>query len=103
MYKPRFEQLQAVMESEIAAGLYHGAVVKVAQGKLRPAEFAALLDQGPLLPRGKSPLCAPADGLFLQQVLYPDEKPGGDPGAHRALQWGRTKPCLRGDNAGTDI
>jgi len=32
MYKPRFEQLQAVMEAEIAAGLYHGAVVKVAQG-----------------------------------------------------------------------
>jgi CubicO group peptidase (beta-lactamase class C family) len=31
MFKPRFEQLQAVMEAEIAAGLYHGAVVKVAQ------------------------------------------------------------------------
>ncbi len=32
MYQPRFTQLQKVIESEIARGLYHGAVVKVAQG-----------------------------------------------------------------------
>lgn len=54
--------------------LLTGAAVKVAQGKLRPADFTALLDQGPHLPRGKSPLCAPADGLYLQQVLYPDRR-----------------------------
>jgi tRNA pseudouridine38-40 synthase len=48
-----------------------GAAVKVAQGKLADADFTALLDQGPDLPHGKSSLCAPADGLYLQQVLYP--------------------------------
>jgi tRNA pseudouridine38-40 synthase len=53
------------------ARLLTGAAVKVAQGKLGPAAFTALLDQGPGLPHGKSPLCAPADGLYLQQVLYP--------------------------------
>ncbi len=51
--------------------LLTGAVVKVAQGKLALAGLTALLDQGPGLPRGKSPLCAPADGLYLQQVIYP--------------------------------
>ncbi len=49
-----------------------GAGVKVAQGKLPIADFAALFDQGPDLPHGKSPLCAPADGLYLREVLYPD-------------------------------
>ena len=51
--------------------LLTGAAVKVAQGKLQPADFCALLDQGPSLPHGKSPHCAPADGVYLQQVLYP--------------------------------
>lgn len=51
--------------------LLTGAVVKVAQGKLAPSALSALLDQGPGLPHGKSPHCAPADGLYLQQVLYP--------------------------------
>lgn len=51
--------------------LLAGAVVKVAQRKLHPADFTSLLDQGPQLPHGKSPLCAPADGLYLQHVLYP--------------------------------
>jgi len=51
--------------------LLTGAVVKVAQGKLTPAALSALLDQDPELPHGKSPHCAPADGLYLQQVIYP--------------------------------
>jgi CubicO group peptidase (beta-lactamase class C family) len=32
MYPPRLAQLQQVIHSEIASGLYHGAVVRVAQG-----------------------------------------------------------------------
>ena len=51
--------------------LLTGAVVKVAQGKLAPCALSALLDQAPGLPHGKSPHCAPADGLYLQQVIYP--------------------------------
>lgn len=51
--------------------LLTGAVVKTALGKLPPAALAALLDQDRDLPHGKSPHCAPADGLYLQQVLYP--------------------------------
>ncbi|MCX6874117.1 MAG: tRNA pseudouridine(38-40) synthase TruA [Verrucomicrobia bacterium] len=51
--------------------LLTGAAVKVAQGKLPLADLTALLDQGPELAHGKSPHCAPADGLYLQQVLYP--------------------------------
>lgn len=51
--------------------LMTGAAVHTAQGRLRMDELAALLDQPPGLPFGKSPLCAPADGLYLQQVLYP--------------------------------
>jgi hypothetical protein len=37
---------------------------------MRLDDFAKLLDQAPGLPFGKSPLCAPADGLFLQEVRY---------------------------------
>ncbi len=51
--------------------LLTGAAVRVAQGKLDPGTCSALLDQAPGLPHGKSPYCAPADGLYLQQVLYP--------------------------------
>lgn len=47
-----------------------GAAVHTAQGRMRMEDLAALLDQAPGLPLGKSPLCAPADGLYLQQVLY---------------------------------
>ncbi len=50
--------------------LLTGAAVHVAQGRLRIEDLAALLDQPPGLPLGKSPLCAPADGLYLQEVLY---------------------------------
>ncbi len=51
--------------------LLTGGAVHAAQGRIRLDDFAALLDQPLGLPHGKSPLCAPADGLFLQKVLYP--------------------------------
>jgi tRNA pseudouridine38-40 synthase len=51
--------------------LLTGGAVHVAQGRMRMDDFAALLDQPAGLPFGKSPLCAPADGLFLEKVLYP--------------------------------
>lgn len=47
-----------------------GAAVLASQGKLRLDDLALLLDQPAGLPHGKSPLCAPADGLFLQEVHY---------------------------------
>ena len=47
-----------------------GSAIKAAQGKLRHDDLAALLDQSQDLPFGKAPLCAPADGLYLQNVLY---------------------------------
>lgn len=50
--------------------LLTGAAVHAAQGRIRLDDLACLLDQPPGLPLGKSPICAPADGLFLQQVLY---------------------------------
>jgi tRNA pseudouridine38-40 synthase len=50
--------------------LLTGAAIHAAQGRLRMDDLATLLDQPPGLPRGKSPLCAPADGLYLQQVHY---------------------------------
>jgi tRNA pseudouridine38-40 synthase len=50
--------------------LLTGGAVHAAQGRIRLDDFAALLDQPPGLPFGKSPLCAPADGLFLQEVIY---------------------------------
>lgn len=52
--------------------LLTGAAVHAAQGRIRLEDLAALLDQPPGLPLGKSPNCAPADGLYLQQVLYPE-------------------------------
>ena len=50
--------------------LLTGGAVHAAQGRIRMDDFAALLDQPPGLPLGKSPLCAPADGLFLEKVIY---------------------------------
>jgi len=47
-----------------------GSAVKAAQGKLRLDDLANLLDQPPGLPQGKAPLCAPADGLYLENVRY---------------------------------
>ena len=51
--------------------LLTGGAVHAAQGRIRLDDFARLLNQPPGLPHGKSPLCAPADGLFLREVLYP--------------------------------
>lgn len=51
--------------------LLMGGAVHTAQGRIRLDDFAALLDQAPGLPLGKSPQCAPADGLYLQEVIYP--------------------------------
>jgi tRNA pseudouridine38-40 synthase len=50
--------------------LLTGAAMHTAQGRMRLEDFTAFLDQPPGLPFGKSSFCAPADGLFLQQVLY---------------------------------
>jgi tRNA pseudouridine38-40 synthase len=50
--------------------LLTGAAVRAAQGRLGLEALAAWLDQPPGLPLGKSSYCAPAAGLYLQQVLY---------------------------------
>lgn len=50
--------------------LLTGGAVQAAQGRVRLDDLQALLDQPPGLPLGKSPLCAPADGLYLQRVIY---------------------------------
>lgn len=52
------------------ARMLTGSAVKVAQGKLPLDDLANLLDQPPGLPQGKAPLCAPADGLYLENVCY---------------------------------
>ena len=51
--------------------LLTGAAVHTAHGRMSLDDLAALLDQAPGLPRGKAPNCAPAGGLYLQEVLYP--------------------------------
>jgi tRNA pseudouridine38-40 synthase len=50
-----------------------GGAMHVAQGRMRIDDLAAMLDQVDGLPYGKSPYCAPADGLYLEQVLYEKE------------------------------
>ena len=50
-----------------------GSAVKAAQGKLRLDDLANLLDQPLGLPQGKAPLCAPADGLYLENVRYEEK------------------------------
>jgi tRNA pseudouridine38-40 synthase len=50
--------------------LLTGGAVHAAQGRVRLDDLHALLDQAPGLALGKSPLCAPADGLYLERVLY---------------------------------
>lgn len=47
-----------------------GAAIHTAQGRMRMDDLAALLDQAPDLPLGKSPHCAPASGLYLEKVIY---------------------------------
>ncbi|MCP5534620.1 MAG: tRNA pseudouridine(38-40) synthase TruA [Akkermansiaceae bacterium] len=53
------------------ARLLTGAAVYAAQGRLRLDDLQSLLDQPPGLPHGRSPFCAPADGLVLAHVSYP--------------------------------
>ncbi|MFD0893544.1 tRNA pseudouridine(38-40) synthase TruA [Luteolibacter ambystomatis] len=50
--------------------LMTGAAVHAAQGRIRMDDLRKLLDQPAGLPHGKSPLCAPSDGLYLQEVRY---------------------------------
>lgn len=57
--------------------LLTGGALHVAQGRMRLDDFARILDQPAGLPFGKSPLCAPPDGLFLKEVLYGGLKPAG--------------------------
>lgn len=52
------------------ARMLTGSTIKVAQGRLRLDDFAGYLDQPQGLPYGKAPLCAPADGLYLEKVSY---------------------------------
>lgn len=52
------------------ARLLTGSVVYAAQGRLRLDDLALLLDQSADLPHGRSPYCAPADGLVLDRVFY---------------------------------
>jgi len=59
--------------------LLTGAAVHAAHGRLRLDQLAGLLDQAPGLPLGKAPNCAPADGLYLQDVLYSGSRPSGRP------------------------
>jgi tRNA U38,U39,U40 pseudouridine synthase TruA len=50
-----------------------GSAIKAAQGRLRLDDLQLLLDQPKGLPHGKAPLCAPADGLYLEEVIYPEK------------------------------
>lgn len=52
------------------ARLLTGAAVHAAQGRLRLDDHLALLDQPADLPNGRSPYCAPSDGLTLKHVEY---------------------------------
>ncbi len=54
------------------ARLLTGAAVYAAQGRLRLDGLAQLLDQPAELPHGRSPFCAPPDGLVLEGVVYRD-------------------------------
>lgn len=47
-----------------------GSAIKASQGRLRLDDLASYLDQPSGLPFGKAPLSAPADGLFLDKVVY---------------------------------
>ncbi len=52
------------------ARLLTGSAVYAAQGRIRLDDLAALLNQSPDLPHGRSPFCAPPDGLVLNHVHY---------------------------------
>ena len=53
------------------ARLLTGAAVYTGQGRISPAELKNLLNQSADLPHGRSPFCAPPDGLVLDRVEYP--------------------------------
>lgn len=50
--------------------LLTGTAIQAAQGRLGLEVLAAYLDQPAGLPKGKSPFCAPPDGLYLEKVEY---------------------------------
>ena len=50
--------------------LLTGTAIQAAQGRIGLAQVAGYLDQPKGLPGGKSPFCAPADGLYLERVDY---------------------------------
>lgn len=50
-----------------------GSAVTTARGRFHLDDLGALLDQDPSLPRGKAPLCAPPDGLYLRDVSYGED------------------------------
>jgi len=52
------------------ARLLTGSAVYAAQGRLRLDDLKSLLDQTSDLPHGRSPFCAPPDGLILDHVNY---------------------------------
>ena len=52
------------------ARLLAGSALQVAQGRFAFPAFLQLLDQPPGLPHGRAPVCAPADGLYLEAVSY---------------------------------
>ena len=52
------------------ARLLTGSAVYAAQGRLRLDDLKSLLDQASDLPHGRSPFCAPPDGLILDHVNY---------------------------------
>lgn len=50
--------------------LLTGTAIQAAQGRIRVDQVADFIDQPDGLPFGKSPHCAPADGLYLESVNY---------------------------------
>jgi tRNA pseudouridine38-40 synthase len=50
--------------------LLTGTAVHAAQGRIRVDQVADFLDQPKGLPFGRSSFCAPADGLYLDEVTY---------------------------------
>lgn len=52
------------------ARLLTGAAVYTGQGRISLVELKSLLNQASELPNGRSPFCAPADGLALKKIDY---------------------------------
>jgi tRNA pseudouridine38-40 synthase len=58
--------------------LLTGTAIQAAQGRIGLAQVAGYLDQPKGLPRGKSPFCAPPDGLYLERVEYGRKEVSGE-------------------------